>query len=55
MAVANMKEQPARKKKACCSDAECKGEAHIKTGKDEKDAACCTNSDGSKKDCCTKS
>jgi hypothetical protein len=42
-------------KKSCCGDEKCEEAKCMKDGVCQKDAACCTNSDGSKKDCCKKS
>ena len=41
-------------KKSCCEDAKTKDASCMKEGKCEKDAACCTDKDGAKKDCCKK-
>ena len=41
--------------KSCCDDAKCKEANCMKDGKCAKDATCCTNSDGSKKECCKNS
>jgi periplasmic mercuric ion binding protein len=42
-------------KKTSCDDKECADKNCVKDGKCQEGAACCTNADGTKKNCCKKS
>ena len=45
----------ASEKKASCDDKDCADKNCMKDGKCQEGASCCTNADGTKKDCCKKS